>query len=630
MATEYKLSYAASEIDRRLGQIDTLNTQIGNINENIPTKVSELENDVGYLTADDIPEVEVDLSEIITVEEAILSHTANYMPDNSEFVAGWISKTGKFTSSSNNMISPFIAIDESLIGKKLTVQRYASAVWERISSVKSITAFKTNDEPDASGMFNSNNVIEALQDVTGNSSDGTYAVYTIPEGTKYIRVAVGNAVITNSAYQTMFVINDDESILGEYVANESVSIEGKKELVDDIMVNGSNLSENAMQKISDEINVDSAKPLRVSALSRTFTCADETEDFISAVDTYLKTGNKTAWIYGLYDELVTTYPEYVTRTQIATTATPTLPIYKSDGTERTDITSETVFPMYRYDFKPPISAKTNDIVNSLEKEITLPKILYTGGIHGGEYLQVISAYRFFKMLCEKWEKYELLEDLRWNVHFVVVPLTNPFGFNYPSGRYTADNIGVSKLNERNVDISGNFPSDNYEPSTNGKYGTTALSEPESVAIYNIIQNEDFILGIDNHTYGYLGTEYNGEHMGAYFIANHTKHPQSTEFWFKIGRWLNSRVRKFSPDIANTSFKNSDLSQLWSDHKDQMLNNTFRSVGANIEMPISIDPVKTTHEDASTGLLPMAEETQAYCVDLLATVFYEALNDFYSY
>ena len=39
----------------------------------------------------------------------------------------------------------------------------------------------------------------------------------------------------------MFVINDDESLLGEYVANESVEIEGKKELVDDVLVNSSNL-----------------------------------------------------------------------------------------------------------------------------------------------------------------------------------------------------------------------------------------------------------------------------------------------------------------------------------------------------------------------------------------------------
>lgn len=46
MATEYKLSYTASEIDEKLGKIDDLATK----NE-VPTKTSELTNDSGYLTS---------------------------------------------------------------------------------------------------------------------------------------------------------------------------------------------------------------------------------------------------------------------------------------------------------------------------------------------------------------------------------------------------------------------------------------------------------------------------------------------------------------------------------------------------------------------------------------------------
>lgn len=51
MATEYKLSYTASEIDEKLNKIDNLAKK-----SEIPTKVSELENDAGYITKDDIPE----------------------------------------------------------------------------------------------------------------------------------------------------------------------------------------------------------------------------------------------------------------------------------------------------------------------------------------------------------------------------------------------------------------------------------------------------------------------------------------------------------------------------------------------------------------------------------------------
>lgn len=534
------------------------------------------------------------------------------------------------------------------------------------------------------------------------------------------------------------------------------------ESTDKFNITGSENSLNHNMELLDEAITN--PPLKISALSQLFSSCEETsDDYISASNTYLKTTEKVNWLYGLYDSLVSAYPEYVTRTKIAETDEPSIcyssntpvhtanympdisefekgllrkdgtvidstnyytsPIftvpsgkkftvqneangnviirgirtfvaydvdgnviseasvenlsdgaivdipekatqirvcisvsyynYVTDGTwrlmfvvngdgsvlaeyvensvalpERTDLISG--IPMYRYDFKPPISTQTKNVVNTVGKNIELPKILYTGGIHGGEYFQVISAYRFFKMLCDKWQKYELLSDLRWNVHFVVIPLTNPFGFQYPSRRYNANGVSVSKLNEHNVDISGNFPSDNYQSGDNSKYGTVALSEPESIALYNIIQNENFILSIDNHTYGYLASEYNGEHMASYFIANHAKHPQSTKFWFKIGRWLNLRVRKLSPDIMNTSYANNDLSQLWLDTKDQMLNNTFKSVGANIEMPISIDPVSTTLQDPSKGIPPMEAETQTYMVDLLATTFYEALQDFYTY
>ena len=45
MATEYKLSYTASEIDKKLGQIDNLAAK-----DEIPTKTSDLTNDNGYIT----------------------------------------------------------------------------------------------------------------------------------------------------------------------------------------------------------------------------------------------------------------------------------------------------------------------------------------------------------------------------------------------------------------------------------------------------------------------------------------------------------------------------------------------------------------------------------------------------
>ena len=51
MATEYKLSFTANQIDQKLGKIDSLAEKT-----ELPTKVSQLENDSGFITVDDIPE----------------------------------------------------------------------------------------------------------------------------------------------------------------------------------------------------------------------------------------------------------------------------------------------------------------------------------------------------------------------------------------------------------------------------------------------------------------------------------------------------------------------------------------------------------------------------------------------
>lgn len=567
------------------------------------------------------------VSEIVTTGESTTEHTSNYMPDSSTFTGAFIHKYDTrligIYSSTGNYLSPFIEIDKSLIGKTITLQYQSKSgnVWgamQRGNYIKSITAFTSNDEPNENGYFNIDYIINHSENITKNSNDGTYAVYTIPRGTKYLRISVGSAYVINSQYRSMFVINDDGSLLSDYVVNGTIVVEGKKALSANVDVGDINLT---------QVSPKHKKSLRVSSLSQLFTSYEETNaDYISVENTYLNTSTKVNWLYGLYDALMEAYPNYITRTQIATTAEPTLPVYKSDGTVRTDITSESVFPMYRYDFKPPIAEHTLNVTAEYSKEVSLPKILYTTGIHGGEYRQVVAAYRFFKMLCEKWRDYELLSDLRWNCHFVVIPLTNPFGFNYPSNRYDSNGVLVSKRNEHNIDISGNFPSSSYQSGTDNLYGTTPLSEPESQALYNIIKNENFILSIDNHTFNYLAASGNTDKMAGYFIANH-KHSNSTAFWFKISRWLNQRVRKLSPNI-DSSYDSYDMAQIWGDSREQMLSNTFASVGGNVEMTLGIDPNATVGDD---GVTPsMAEKTQAFCVDELAVIFYEALQDFYTY
>ena len=133
------------------------------------------------------------------------------------------------------------------------------------------------------------------------------------------------------------------------------------------------------------------------------------------------------------------------------------------------------------------------------------------------------------------------------------------------------------------------------------------------------------MSVDNHTFNFLAGSTNTDKMAGYFITN-KENENNIKFWFKISRWLNQRVRKLSPSIDKT-YDGYDMGQVWIDSRQQMLSNTFRSIGANIEMTLGIDPTKDKNED---GTISMAEETQAFCVDELAVVFFEALQDFYTY
>lgn len=513
-----------------------------------------------------------------------LESSPNFMPDSSLWVKGFINRDGTLYNSENYMSTPYLTVPTGI----LTIQYQNNNNWAK-RAVRSFACY------DVDKNYIAKTVI----------SNPTTTEITIPEGIAYIRVSLPNIYVTNSAlYKTMIVINNTGELLGKYVESGGVTKYGLNEKI----------------KITDdnlEVGIRHNKSLNVDETSRKFEIhGDVNSSYVDIAD-FLSAPSKTTWLYGLYDSLVEAYPDYVTRTKIAETTTPSA-CYDKDGVEKTGL--KTGIPMYRYDFKPPIASNTINKTANYGYTPEIPKILYTGGIHGGEYLQTMSAFRFFKALCDNWKNHDLLSCLRWNVHFVVIPTTNPFGYEYPSNRYDANGNSVAKRNERNIDISGNFPSNDYKENEGNeyKYGTKPLTEPESIALYNIIQNEDFILSIDNHTFNCLSGTANKDKMVGYFIANQW-HDNSLDYWWKISRHLNERIRKLSP--IDSSYDSYDMVQIWTDGRQQMLSNTFRSVGANIEMTLGIHPT-------DSNLLK--EETQEFCVDELAVVFYEAYKDFWCY
>ena len=181
-------------------------------------------------------------------------------------------------------------------------------------------------------------------------------------------------------------------------------------------------------------------------------------------------------IYNAYDVLVAAYPEYITKTVLGNDSTGAHPIHK-------------------YEFKPVE-------VSSSRFSKKLPKLIITSGVHGEEKSSVVGLRNFINDMVNNWVDNPLLEFIRYNVHLVIVPIVNPYGFTKKT-----------RKNGNGVDINRNCSfrwetSDSSDP-TNARYkGPSPFSESESQYLRNIINdNPDAIAYYDYHMNGTSGAEY---------------------------------------------------------------------------------------------------------------------------
>lgn len=176
---------------------------------------------------------------------------------------------------------------------------------------------------------------------------------------------------------------------------------------------------------------------------------------------------KSADIYALYDALMAQYPAYITKAFL--------------GNDSTGL------PIYRYDFKP---ARPTSLITKQAK------YLITSGVHP-EQASVWTLYNMMNGICNNWQSDELLEALRFNFHFVIIPVVAPWSYD-----------NSSRINSNGVDISRNFPAGWVQgtyiapPHHLSTYGGTApLSEPEAQFVNNILLTEtDFLGVIDFHNF----------------------------------------------------------------------------------------------------------------------------------
>ena len=185
---------------------------------------------------------------------------------------------------------------------------------------------------------------------------------------------------------------------------------------------------------------------------------------LSAENPAVTSAEKTvASIYAKYDALVAAHPNYIKKKDLG-------------------VCSDGVTHVYRYDFCEPEPHHQS----GQQWSETKPVVICASGIHW-EWGGVYSLYYALKAIAENAE----LDDLRRNVHFVVVPIINPYCFT-DIGAYN-ETYGV--LNANGVQIHRNFEVGFIYPNQSGYQalgtrnhgGTEPLSEIETKNIDNIFK-----------------------------------------------------------------------------------------------------------------------------------------------
>ena len=295
-----------------------------------------------------------------------------------------------------------------------------------------------------------------------------YLFYNTTTNTfKFIKTTLENEILEDDVYIGMFSFssNTESNVTIKHTyCDFPLKIDG--EIIGDYSTKISNLEER-LKAIENNggTSITIPKNIPIYVPKTTYACDGSdsngfTHDVTKANDVYVK-----------YDELVAKYPNYITKTLLGNDSSGTLPIYK-------------------YEFKPTQPTILDGYDN------TFKKIILINGVHGGgrttadsgdNPTSVFALYYLMKDICEN-SGQEGLEYLRRNVHFVIIPIANPWGFN-----------NLSRYNVNGVDINRNF---DYKWARVEYSGTSAFSEKETQYIRDVVnENKDALFASDLHIQG---------------------------------------------------------------------------------------------------------------------------------
>ena len=135
-----------------------------------------------------------------------------------------------------------------------------------------------------------------------------------------------------------------------------------------------------------------------------------------------------------------------------------------------------------------------------------PTIFINCGIHGIEKLSPTVMYKVFEQLLTNWRSNDILRCLRFNATWLVIPISNPSGWD-----------GGSRYNHNGVDINRNFDAGWTVSQDNS--GSGPFSEAETRAIASVIDNNHVDIFMDYHNfsaawerYTYAALPPNSEHV----------------------------------------------------------------------------------------------------------------------
>ncbi|WP_200415934.1 M14 family metallopeptidase [Virgibacillus salexigens] len=273
---------------------------------------------------------------------------------------------------------------------------------------------------------------------------------TIPEGDNYLYAMVAQDQEPPSKIQ--IEQGEDASIYtSPYMLNTNLYIQGA----------GENENQEAPRKIK---TLTSQNMYNVPTL-----------ESVNLPDSTVKIHDVTSTdMFGFYDSLMADNPTYITK-ELATNETTGLPIYK-------------------YIFKPE-----QPEIGRIEAETDLLHFFIVSGVHGSEKASWWCVYETMKQICENWRNSDVLESLRWNIKFTVIPIVNVYGIDNPDDPIT---LG-GKKNANGIDINRSFPEGFVvysDPEYAGYGGEEPLTQPEAIMIADILQNEEVDFYTDFHNF----------------------------------------------------------------------------------------------------------------------------------